>query len=124
MVTKSFGNALIHISMHDMLSIPWSKITLCYIVLSTLPGAYELPKTAKECETEFHDNPNYVTVFVLHHMQMALQLHEVEMSSPEKDLEEDSTNFTITMCHWSCAILYIASNKWDFTFLIWKLISD
>ena len=62
-----------------MLSIPWNKITLCYIVLSTLSGAYKPPK---EHEIEFHDNPNYITVFVLCHMQMALQPLEVEMSSP------------------------------------------
>ena len=37
---------------------------------------------AKEHETEFHDNPTYVTAFVLHHVQIAVQLHEVEMSSP------------------------------------------
>ena len=46
------------------------------------PGAYELPKAAKEHETEFHDNTNYVTVFVLRQTQMTLQPHEVEMSSP------------------------------------------
>ena len=27
----------------------------------------------------------------------------------EKDLEDDSANFTITMSHWSCIILYMAS---------------
>ena len=32
--------------------------------------------------SEFHDNPNYVTVFALRHMHMALQSHEVETSSP------------------------------------------
>ena len=37
---------------------------------------------AKEHETKFHDNPNYVTVFALLHVQMVLQLHEVETSSP------------------------------------------
>ena len=47
-----------------------------------LSGAYEPPK---EHETEFHDYPNYVTVFVIHHVKMALQPHEVEMSlSPPK----------------------------------------
>ena len=45
-------------------------------------GAYELPKVAKEHETEFHDNPNYVTVFVLRQAQMALQPHKVEPNSP------------------------------------------
>ena len=70
-----------HISMHDMLSIPWNKITLRYIVLSTIPGAYEPLKATKKHETEFHDNPNYVTVFVLRNLQMKLQPHEVEMSS-------------------------------------------
>ena len=45
-------------------------------------GAYELPKAAKEHESEFHDETNYVTVFVLSHAQMTLQPHEVEMSSP------------------------------------------
>ena len=42
----------------------------------------------------------------------------------EKELKKDSANFTIAMCHWSCAILYTASNKWDFTFHIWKVIGD
>ena len=82
MMNNHLGNALMNISMHDMLSIPWNKIILCYIVLSTIPGAYEPPKAAKEHETQFHDNPNYVTVFVLRHLQMELQPHEVEMSSP------------------------------------------
>ena len=45
-------------------------------------GAYEPLKTVKEHETEFHDNPKYITVFVLCHTQMALQPHEVETSSP------------------------------------------
>ena len=29
----------------------------------TYSGAYEPPKAAKEHETQFHDNPNYVTTF-------------------------------------------------------------
>ena len=37
---------------------------------------------AREHETEFHDNPNYVTVFALLHTQMVLRPHEVETSSP------------------------------------------
>ena len=53
----------------------------------------------KEHETEFHDNPNYVTVFTLCHGQMVLQPHEVEMSSLTIEEEEDSANFTIAMCH-------------------------
>ena len=66
-------------------------------------GAYEL---AKEHETEFHDNPNYVTAFVLCHAQMALQPHEVETTE-----KEDSANFTTAMCHWSHAISYMASSN-------------
>ena len=80
-MNNHLGNALMHISMHDMLSIPWNKITLCYIVLCTIPGAYEPLKATKKHETEFHNNPNYITVFVLPDLQMKLQLHEVEMSS-------------------------------------------
>ena len=41
----------------------------------------------------------------------------------EKDLKEDSANFTIAMSHWTRAILYTDSNRY-FTFLIWKLISN
>ena len=61
--------------------MPYLK-TITEIQKSLLPGAYELPKVAKEHKTEFHVNPNHVTVFVLHHAQMALQPHEVETSSP------------------------------------------
>ena len=42
-----------------------SQITmkLYSIHLYAYTGAYELLKAAKEHETEFHDNPNYITVF-------------------------------------------------------------
>ena len=69
----------------------------------------------KEHETEFHGNTNYVTVFALRHAQMALQPRsrddEFITIEEEKDLEEDSANFTIAIGHWSRAISYTASNN-------------
>ena len=57
---------------------------------------------------------NYVTVFVLHHTQMVLKPHKIDEFTTieeEKYLEKDSVNFTITMCHWSHVISYMASNN-------------
>ena len=84
MVTKSFGKCIDAYSMHDMLSIPWNKITLCYIVLSILPGAYE------HCVC-FTSRANGTPA--------AQSRDEFATNEEEKDLEEDSANFTIAMCH-------------------------
>ena len=44
-------NHLIHTTMYNVMYV--------YV----LAGAYEPLKVAKEHETQFHDNPNYVTTF-------------------------------------------------------------
>ena len=69
-----------------------------------LTGAYEPQKAAKEHETEFHDNPNYVTVFVLRHADShtnvtpATRRKKFATIEEEKVLKEDSANFVIAMC--------------------------
>ena len=62
-------------------SCRYSTVSRSATTVKVLTGAYELPKE-HETEFEFHDNPNYVTVFVLCHAQMALQPCEVETSLP------------------------------------------
>ena len=43
------------------------------------PRAYEPPKAVKEHETQFHDNPNYVTIFEIWYMPFTVITH---MRSP------------------------------------------
>ena len=78
-------------------------------------GAYEPPKATKEHETEFHDNPNYVTVLVFtscpNDVLTVRSRDEFTTIEEEKDLEENSANSTFTTCHWSLAISYMASNN-------------
>ena len=67
-----------------------------------------------EHETEFHDNPNYITVCFTSRANgdpAARSRDEFATIKEEKDLEEDSANFTIAMRHWSRAISYMASNN-------------
>ena len=61
-------------------------------------------------ETEFLTNPNLCDKL------MALQPHKVEMSFPPLKKRKTSkmtqlANFTITISHWYCIILYTASNN-------------
>ena len=39
------------------------RVCVCVCVCE-MPGAYELPKVAKEHETRFHHNTNYVTFLI------------------------------------------------------------
>ena len=67
-----------------------------------MTGAYEL---LKEHKTEFK-----ITVYVI--MQCAnvdpatQSRDKFATITEEKDLEDDSANFTMTICCWSCIIAY------------------
>ena len=50
------------------------------MALLVLPGAYEPPKAVKEHETQFHDNPNYVTKFEIRRRNSQVLCNRIETS--------------------------------------------
>ena len=80
-----------------------SDIIYCSYSVYIYQGAYDLPKMAKEHETEFHVNPNYVISELISITQMAIQPHKVQTNLPtikeKKGLKHELTNSVIAMSH-------------------------
>ena len=69
-LTCSIVDSSIYIGYIDVLFTDFSKL----VVTLLQAGAYEPLKAVNEHETEFHDNPNYITAFeiILRHTKMVM----------------------------------------------------